>query len=200
MPNWCNTTFVIEGDKKEVESLFLIMDELEHMDRPLVANGFGKQWLGCLVEKLGGDWEKIYCRGDWQYKELREDGNLHIDTESAWSPPLEVFWLVKSKFPNLRIYWQSEEPGMEEYWTNDAEGKYFHERYYLEACDPDGEFVHEYFKNEQDCVNFIRGKYEIEIQTIDDVESVQEYWDEIDDDNPFICVHEYLIDNNDKLL
>lgn len=65
MPNWCFTSVVVDGNKKDVRSLYSIMSKLESRKKPLVDNGFGNTWLGCLVTKLGGDWEKIYCRGSW---------------------------------------------------------------------------------------------------------------------------------------
>ena len=53
MPNWCYTSYVIDGKRKEVQSLFSKMNNLENRRKPLVDNSFGKTWLGCLVTKLG---------------------------------------------------------------------------------------------------------------------------------------------------
>ena len=38
---------------------------MKEQKEPSVPNGFGKTWLGCLVNALGGDYNKIHCRGDW---------------------------------------------------------------------------------------------------------------------------------------
>ena len=61
MPNWCSTAYVIEGNAKEVEKLYKLMKDLQERKEPSVKNGFGTTWLGCLVDALGGDWNKIRC-------------------------------------------------------------------------------------------------------------------------------------------
>lgn len=55
MPNWCSTAYVIEGNVKEVKSLYELMKGLQERKEPSVENGFGISWLGCLVDGLGGD-------------------------------------------------------------------------------------------------------------------------------------------------
>lgn len=52
----------LKGDKKEVKKLYSIMHGLEKRKTPTVENGFGTAWLGCLVNALGADWNKVYCR------------------------------------------------------------------------------------------------------------------------------------------
>lgn len=69
MPNWCSTDYYAVGSKKEVLDLNKKMERLENRKKSLVKNGFGNTWLGNLVESLGGDWEKVYCRGEWMCRE-----------------------------------------------------------------------------------------------------------------------------------
>lgn len=108
------------------------MDELECLKAPgLYENSFGLKWLGNLVIKLGGDWKKIYCRGSWDNLLLHEDGSISFSVEAAWDEPNEVREFIESKFPDIKLYYQSEEPDMAIYQTNDALGDYFPERYYL---------------------------------------------------------------------
>ena len=133
MPNWCSTAYVIEGNAKEVKSLYELMKGLQERKEPSVENGFGTSWLGCLVDGLGGDWNKTYCRGDWSNLEMNGD-NLQFTTETAWSPCNEVFDLVCEKFPSLHYYYQAEEPGCVFYQTNDSEGTYFPDRYLVDLC------------------------------------------------------------------
>ena len=107
------------------------MAELENMKSPgLHENGFGSTWLGNLVIKLGGDWNKIYCRGSWDNL-LYENGVISFSIESAWNEPNEVRHFIEEKFPNIKLYYQSEESGMGIYITNDDTGQYFPERFYL---------------------------------------------------------------------
>lgn len=65
MPNWCFSQVVIEGNRQEVQTLHDIMDRLSKMKKPSIENGFGTRWLGCLVDAIGKDWNKVYCRGSW---------------------------------------------------------------------------------------------------------------------------------------
>ena len=144
MPNWCSTAYVIEGDAKEVKSLYELMKRLQERKEPSVKNGFGTTWLGCLVDALGGDWNEVWCRGEWDTPQF--DGEvLRLSTMTAWSPCNETFDFVCKKFPSLYYFYQSEEPGMVEYWTNDHEGKYFPDKYIADVCTDDGEYLTEYF-------------------------------------------------------
>ena len=100
------------------------MNNLENRRKPLVDNSFGKTWLGCLVNKLGGNWQEVYCRGSWS--DLDWNGAiLRFNTETAWRPMNEVFKFIKTIYPSLKIYYQAEEDGMGVFITNDAEGSYF---------------------------------------------------------------------------
>ena len=100
------------------------MNNLENRRKPLVDNSFGKTWLGCLVNKLGGNWQEVYCRGSW--RDLDWNGAiLRFNTETAWGPMNEVFKFIKTIYPSLKIYYQAEEDGMGVFITNDAEGSYF---------------------------------------------------------------------------
>lgn len=139
MPNWCFSSYVATGDAKEVCDLYEKMRSLEEREESLVENGFGKTWLGNLVTLLGGDWNTIYCRGSWYDLEKDDDnGALRFYAESAWSEPCQVINFLRGKYPNLEFYFIAEEPGMEYYVTNDADGEYFPERYYFsEADDPE---------------------------------------------------------------
>lgn len=136
MPNWCYTSYAIEGQRKEVQSLYSLMNRLEKRKTSLVDNGFGKTWLGNLVTSLGGDWNEIRCRGEWYNLTYDKTANvLRFSTETAWSPVFETFTFVREKYPSLKIYFMATEEGMEIYETNDIEGNYFPERYYLDCYD-----------------------------------------------------------------
>ena len=125
MPNWCTTSYALIGERKEVRSLYNKMKKLQERKTPLVANGFGTTWLGCLVKSLGKDPQGVYCRGRWYNLKLSEDGTLTFDTEHAWSRPAEVEMLIESSFPSLKIYFLEEELGMDIFQTNDEPGQFF---------------------------------------------------------------------------
>lgn len=126
MPNICTAYYVIEGEKKELDALYETMTSLQAMEQPLVENGFGPTWLGCLVKALGKNPEEVLCRGEWLDLE-RADDTLRVTFETAWTPCYEVAALIKNTYPSLHIYYKAEEPGNGIYVKNDVEGKYFPE-------------------------------------------------------------------------
>lgn len=141
MPNWAYTQYHAVGDKEQLKKLYSVMDELECMKAPgLYENGFGSTWLGNLVIKLGGDWNKVYCRGSWDNLQLHDDGTVSFSVESAWDELNEVREFIEVKFPDIHIYYQTEEPGMGIYKTNDNTGQYFPEKYYLWVEDNETEY------------------------------------------------------------
>lgn len=141
MPNWAYTQYHAVGDKEQLQQLHSVMDELECMKEPgLHENGFGPSWLGNLIIKLGGDWEKIYCRGYWDNLLLHDDGTVSFSVESAWDEPNEVREFIEKTFPDIKLYYQCEESGMCIYKTNDDTGQYFPEKYYLWVEDRETEY------------------------------------------------------------
>ena len=132
MPNWCFTQYAIKGPRKDVQSLYRKMNNLEKRDSPLLPNGFGKTWLGCLVKRLGRNPQSVYCRGDWKDLEIGKDGVLRFNTEHAWSRPSEVEDLIQEKYPDLSIFFLEEELGMDIFQTNDMYGEFFKEKIILD--------------------------------------------------------------------
>lgn len=168
MPNWCSSSYVIEGDKKEVRKLLGIMNRLERRKKPAVKNGFGTAWLGCLVNALGEDWNKIYCRGDWSNLEMVND-TVRFTTETAWGPCNEVLDLILQKFPSLSYYFLCEEPGMGIYQTNDGEGKYFSDKYRVDVCTPDEKYQCEYFSDKSVMYKWLEELFGQPIASDDDI-------------------------------
>lgn len=184
MPNWCYTSYVLEGNKEDINKVSNTLTELENRDKPAVENGFGTTWLGCLVHELGGDYNKIYCRGQWG--SLQNNGDtLTLDTETAWGPMNEVFDFIKEKFPSIKYYFSSEEDGMCEYFTNDKEGKYFPCRYHINLCDPDDNYTDDlYFKTINEVFDFFTENYSKEnpIHSEEDLDRLDDLWREQNDD------------------
>ena len=147
MPNWAYTNYVVKGDTSEVAALHKTIHDLEAREKSYLPNGFGKLWLGNLVSILGGDWEKIYCRGQILDYSL-EDDILSMNVESAWGEMDETRHFLQTVFPSLKIYFQTEEPGMCIFQTNDATGTYFPERCLLDWCDEKKNlYLYEYFED-----------------------------------------------------
>lgn len=140
MPNWCFTNYVITGDEAEVSDLYEKLSSLPERE-DVVENDFGKLWLGNVVGLFGGDYEKIYCRGSISGDiERHNPTEIHFITETAWSDMSEVWDFVLKQYPSLKYYYQAEESGCCYYATNDAEGKYFPERYIVDQWDKGTEY------------------------------------------------------------
>ena len=132
MPNWCYTSYALTGPRRSLKSLHDKMNRLQSRSEPLLPNGFGVSWLGCLVKRLGGDPVQVYCRGDWNDLRFDEDtGVLWFNTMSAWGRPDEVEALIQSVYPDIEILFLEDEPGMDVFRTNDAEGRFFAYRFEL---------------------------------------------------------------------
>lgn len=146
MPNWAYTIYIVRGDGEEVGRLHQVIKELDDRAESLLPNGFGKLWMGNLVHVLGGDWEKVYCRGEILDYDMTAEGALRFDVESAWSELDEVRALILSRFPKLDIRFQSEEPDMDYFTTNDDSGATFSDRWLLDWEDEaSNRYVREYF-------------------------------------------------------
>ena len=118
MANYCDTSYVVEGSKEDLDNLYNTMYKLQNMEKPLVENGFGTTWLGCLITELGDNRENYYCKGEWGGLE-RQGDIIRFSTESAWQPPFDTIGLLQEKFPSLSFYFIAEEPGCEVFLKND---------------------------------------------------------------------------------
>lgn len=189
MPNWCYTSYAIDGKRKEVQSLYSKMNRLEKRKKPLVRNGFGKTWLGCLVTLLGGDWNKIYCRGSWSDLQF-DGGTLRFNTETAWGPMDEVFDFVKTQYPSLNVFYMAEEDGNCVYATNDKEGRYFRDRYKVEA-----NMEIEYFSTLDGLCGYVSKCVGKELKTMDEVNDAIEKWNNATDDyDAMIYLNEFEVE------
>lgn len=180
MANWADTSYVIVD--KGARELYNIMRDLEQRSEPLHPNGWGNTWLGNLVIALGGDWEQVHCRGEWSEMEWNEEAEeLRFRTESAWSHPHEVMELVKEKYPDISIFFISEESGMEIYVTNDIGGQYFAYRYFLAPYD--GEWLYYEEGEEEKFLADISNCIGKEVKALEEVrDAVIEYNEEHEDE------------------
>lgn len=135
MPNWASTAYLFKAkDQEQAKDLYEKIDSLSKMAEPLVPNGFGKLWMGCLVNLLGGDWNKVYCRGEIIDYNLNGD-LVNISCETAWGEMPEFRHFLEQQYPGSKIYYCVEESGNCVYATNDAEGEFFKDRYCLDFYD-----------------------------------------------------------------
>ena len=191
MPNWCFTNYVFEGNKKEIKDLYNKLKSLEEMEKPLVENGFGTKWLGCLVNLFGGNWEEINCRGDFMDLELLDDNTIQLHTETAWGDMPEVWDLVLKNYESITYYFYAEEPGVCYYATNDCEGKYFPERFIIDRFEEGSE----YFENETDLFAHITSIIGEIITNQEEMKAAMELYNSGNEDNE-IYVYQISFSNS----
>ncbi len=184
MPNWCYTQYKIKGSESEVAALYKSIQTLEQREESLLPNGFGKLWLGNLVHALGADWNDIYCRGQILDYNL-DNGLLVINTETAWGEMSEVRHLIQSKYPSLQIFFQTEEPGMCIFQTNDRTGEYFPERWLLDWNDEQNSlYLWEYFKDLPAVIEYLKNNGVLTKDVFPSKGSITAALDEIQEERP----------------
>jgi hypothetical protein len=191
MANYASTEVSILGNDKEINELYNIMVNLGNMKEPAVKNGFGTTWLGCLVEALGSSWQEVSCRGEWSCLELN-NGIITFSTESAWSAPIEVFDLIKQKFPSLEIFFLSVEPGCEYFVVNDIEGRFYPDRYIVDLCTADEDSMTEYFEDLESALDWIEKLTGQKVENAQDVELLNDALADINE-NSYCYLHEIEI-------
>lgn len=190
MPNWCSTEYYVVGSKRELSDLNKKMERLENRKKSLVKNGFGNTWLGNLVESLGGDWEKVYCRGQWMCRVYNKENNsLTFTTETAWREMNEWRKFIESYYTTIKLLYVTEEPGCGVYQTNDLEGVFFKDKYVLDYTEDV-----EYFETIDQAVEFIEELIglKIEDKTVNGIqEKLDEYVEKNDEEDLFFSFHEF---------
>lgn len=190
MSNLSTTEYYVIGSRKEVSDLNKKMEKLENRKKSLVKNGFGNTWLGNLVKYLGGDWENVYCRGEWVSREYNKENNtLTFTTETAWREMNEWRKFIESCYKTIRILFVTEEPGMGIYQTNDLEGVFFKAKYILDY----GEDM-EYFETIDQAVLFIENLIDVktEDKSVNGIDKIlNAYVKENDEEDLFFSFHEF---------
>jgi len=186
MPNWCYTSYVIEGYKEELQSLYEKLCSLDNLPEPRDLTSFGKLGLDNVVELFGGDPEQIDCRG-----ELNDTPQLAVvltfDTMTAWSELNEVWNLVMNRYKTLKYYYRAEEGGSYYYVTNDADGKYFG-RYLVDELRGEPE----YYNTVEVLLSDISERTGATLTSWEMMEAELERYNEAHEDDP-LFVHEFHI-------
>jgi hypothetical protein len=187
MPNWCYTSYVIEGDKKELEDLHNRIRSLQNLPEPEQAYSFGKLWLKNVLELFGDIPEGMYYRGNIvDYPELSDV--LRFQTMTAWADMNGVWDSVLSHYESLHYYYSSEEPGCILYYTNDEDGTYF-ERYLVDDW---GE-GQEYYNTEEEVIAYVSERLGIALTSWESMEKELEKYNDKNEDR-CINVHKFEIE------
>lgn len=184
MANMASVAYAIEGS---VESL----NEIHGAICLAIASKetFYEEYLAC--KNLG------YTEGELEGKrlggEISEEPEIVNEALKFWA---EERWglqdfeeLLRQKFPDIKIYWTVEEPGCEIFCTNDKEGKYFPDRYWVDTAQDDI-YQSEYFITEEAMYNWLNEKYGVKSK--EEVEAWNADYEATGDDcENFIYIHEF---------
>lgn len=185
MANWAYTRYALTaGDPDELKDLHERMKRLQDMPEPLKPNGFGTSWLGNLVEDLGTEWGKIYCRGSWENLCLSSDV-LTFMTETAWDRCHEVESLLMERYPSIKINFITEESGQGIYVKNDC--AFFPEDYIVELGSNDSEYY-----TESELIEFVSDYLNVDIDDIEQcMKLIDAYNEGLYDEDEKIVIHKF---------
>lgn len=190
MANWASTSYRIEGSKENLEKVYNVIDEFMSERRKPIEVNASSEWEGNIIRALGATDEQMknnYLRGFIEEYEM--DGDIiRIEAEEAWGTT-DFRQVLAQLMPELTIYYIVEEPGCEVYATNDVDGKYFPERFYVDAY-VNGDYQSEYFETEEQAMTYVAnllGKKEVSKNELENWNKCHE------EDNNFIYIHEFEI-------
>ena len=188
MANWASTSYRIEGSKSDLERVFGVIDDFIKGRVTSTREDATADWEGNIVKALGAMDEEIdnnYLRGFIQDYELDGD-TIRIEAEEAWGAT-DFRHVLGKLMPDLTIYYIVEEAGCEVFATNDTDGKYYPERYLVDAYVKGADY-YEYFATDKQMKSFVSSLIEKEDFTEEDIEAWNE---EHEDDDSYIYVHEF---------
>lgn len=120
MPNWCNNSIVINGDKDKIKQ---IRDVLETMDKTTTETGVFEALVGRdedITEEQyqNGGWynhnvNRFGCKWDVSYENAVIDGDdeyITMNPDTAWSPPEGFCRLLGLKY-GVSVNLEYSEPG-----------------------------------------------------------------------------------------
>ena len=190
MANMASVAYAIEGSENSLMEILGAICLATHSDEShweeyqvCINLGFTEKELEdkCLGGEISDDPDLI-------------DGVLWFWAEERWG--LQDFKeLLRQKFPDIKVYWTVEESGCEVYATNDKEGKYFPERYWVDTAQDDI-YQSEYFVTEEAMYKWLDEKYGVKSE--EEVEAWNaNYEDSGTDDENFICIHKFDVDEEE---
>ena len=176
MANICTTDYRIIGDRAILEKLEEVINSREEVIPNTITS-----WAGHKLARLGIPHDQS-GRCWWSDARIDDNGVLYFFEESAWTRGKAIS-ILQEAYPDLDIYFISEEPGFEIYETNDEHCTFFKERYVLD----DDEHGCMYYETLQELVEEVVNLYP-EITNINSIDEINDYFNENE-----ICssVHEF---------
>lgn len=100
--------------------------------------------------------------------------------------------VIEEKFPSIKVYWREEKPGCGVFYTNDASGSYFPERFFLDSYEDC-----EYFETIEEAAKYVSEivghKVEAGVNAVS--QALDDYIEEHEEDNLdlFYSFHEFAV-------
>lgn len=189
MANWAFTSYAIEGPKEDLQKIEQAI--LNHD----IKEGSDASWEGNILNALGIEWpENFYMRGFTSTNPWWDcqDTVLRFDAEEAWGAT-DFNEALEMGFPDIKVYYSTEEPGCAVFATNDREGKYFFDRYSVDTC-IEGEYYSDYFTEEESVYKWLSEITKGKVSSKEDVETFNESWENSEDEeNNWIHIEEFEI-------
>lgn len=200
MANYCNNTIAIIGyDKEKLEDFRKLMVDAFRDSR----NGTVRDF----VIKCGYDKEEAiqFTDGRDTFIDIDDEINqkenvyyFYFQTESAWSPNVEVFTkIIREKFDDeFELEHCSEESGMGIYINTDSDGLFFSDRYYLDCC-INNEYYTEYYETKEAVLDWIKEKFPtVDVTVNTALHKIEDAVEKClgDDEDGYISLHEFSYD------
>lgn len=200
MANWAYTSYAIEGNKESLEKIY------KAILHPDVKENSTESWEGNVLRALGIEWEDGTPNGKGKYlRGFINDGPwwgddehtfIRFEAEEAWNVT-DLDEILMENFKDVKVYWITEEEGMGIFATNDKDGKYFPQRFYVDTCIA-GDYNSDYFKEKKDVYRWLSKITKGTIKTQEDVNVFNSEREE-DYDN-FIYIHEFKVIDCEEVL
>ena len=188
MANMASVAYAIEGSEKSLTKILGAICLAIASEETFYEEYLACKNLGYTEEELEGK----RLGGEISEEPTIKDGVLKFRAEERWG--LQDFeQLLRQKFPNIKVYWQVEECGCEVYCTNDKEGKYFPERYWVDTAQDDI-YYSEYFSTEEAMYKWLNEKYGVKSE--EEVEAWNADYEATGDEcENFIYIHKFEIED-----
>ena len=179
-------SYAIEGLQKDLEQI------QQAINKAIPDKEHWSEWKACEYLDIPITDDKCRLGGEISEEPTIKDGVMRFWAEERWG--LQDFEeLLRQKFPDIKVYWVVEESGCEVYCTNDKEGKYFPERYWVDTAQDDI-YQSEYFITEEAMYKWLSEITNGRVKSAEDVEAFNsDYEDACEEDENFINIHEYAI-------
>lgn len=190
MANWATTSYVIEGSEQSLNKIYETIMMFHEGRHQVMNETASKDWEGNIILFLGGKIESgEYMRGFFDdMSEPPTEGVLSFSCEEAWGAT-DFRHALQRIFDDITIYYQVEEFGDDVFATNDSEGKYFRDQYYVEI-DIEGVWDCEYFSSKEDADKFISKHTKGKIKSVDDEFAIADFNME-GENNIYVATNDY---------